>query len=125
MPVPASELAARLAARLCHDFANPAGGIQSGLDFLDDPASPIRIKIIHRGRPTPIDAAFWQQRLDAAMAVRGELIAGGHSTGYRCINGENDGFPGLVLDRYADTLVLKLYSPAWLAHLATLLPVID
>jgi len=41
MPVPASELAARLAARLCHDFANPAGGIQSGLDFLADPTSPI------------------------------------------------------------------------------------
>jgi len=41
VPVPASELAARLAARLCHDFANPAGGIQSGLEFLDDPASPI------------------------------------------------------------------------------------
>jgi histidine phosphotransferase ChpT len=41
MPVSSSELAARLAARLCHDFANPAGGIQSGLDFLADPASPI------------------------------------------------------------------------------------
>ncbi len=91
---------------------------------LNDPASPIRIKIVHRGRPTPIDAAFWQQRLDAALTVRAELIAGGRSTGYRCINGENDGFPGLVLDRYADTLVLKLYSPAWLAHLATLLPLI-
>ncbi|MCU1504393.1 MAG: SAM-dependent methyltransferase containing domain, partial [Ilumatobacteraceae bacterium] len=91
---------------------------------LNDPASPIRIKIIHRGRPTPIDAAFWRQRLDAAMARRGALIASGHTTGYRCINGENDGFPGLVLDRYADTLVLKLYTAAWFAHLATLVPVI-
>ncbi len=41
MTASASDLAARLAARLCHDFANPAGGIQSGLDFLADPASPI------------------------------------------------------------------------------------
>jgi histidine phosphotransferase ChpT len=39
--VSATDLAARLAARLCHDFANPAGGIQSGLDFLADPTSPI------------------------------------------------------------------------------------
>jgi histidine phosphotransferase ChpT len=39
--VSASELAARLAARLCHDFANPAGGILSGLEFLADPDSPI------------------------------------------------------------------------------------
>jgi len=41
VPVSASELAARLAARLCHDFAGPTGGIQSGLDLLADPASPI------------------------------------------------------------------------------------
>jgi 23S rRNA (cytosine1962-C5)-methyltransferase len=36
------------------------------------------------------------------------------------VHGENDGLPGLVLDRYADTYVLKLYSPSWLPHLATL-----
>jgi histidine phosphotransferase ChpT len=41
VPASASELASKLAARLCHDFANPVGGIQSGLDFLTDPASPI------------------------------------------------------------------------------------
>ncbi len=41
MPVSSSELAARLAARLCHDFANPVGAIQSGLEFLSDPGSPI------------------------------------------------------------------------------------
>ncbi len=37
----ATELATRLAARLCHDFANPVGGIQSGIELLADPASPI------------------------------------------------------------------------------------
>jgi histidine phosphotransferase ChpT len=41
MPTSATELAARLAARLCHDFAGPAGGITSGLEFLADPDSPI------------------------------------------------------------------------------------
>lgn len=41
MPTSTIELAARLAARLCHDFAGPAGGIKSGLEFLADPASPI------------------------------------------------------------------------------------
>jgi 23S rRNA (cytosine1962-C5)-methyltransferase len=30
------------------------------------------------------------------------------------INGESDRWPGLVLDRYAGTLVLKLYTAAWL-----------
>ncbi|MDB5050493.1 MAG: SAM-dependent methyltransferase, partial [Fibrobacteres bacterium] len=32
---------------------------------------------------------------------------------------------GLVLDRYSDTYVLKLYTAAWLPHLATLLPILD
>ena len=36
-PVGAAELAAHLAARLCHDFISPAGAIMSGLDLLNDP----------------------------------------------------------------------------------------
>ncbi len=38
-PVSAEELAAKLAARLCHDFMSPASGIVSGLDLLDDPSA--------------------------------------------------------------------------------------
>ncbi|MDR3507399.1 MAG: histidine phosphotransferase family protein [Caulobacteraceae bacterium] len=37
--VGASELAAFLAARLCHDFISPAGAIVSGLDLLEDPSA--------------------------------------------------------------------------------------
>ena len=37
--VTASELAAHLAARLCHDFISPAGAIVSGLDLLEDPSA--------------------------------------------------------------------------------------
>ena len=33
------ELAARLAARLCHDFISPTSALVSGLDLIDDPAS--------------------------------------------------------------------------------------
>ena len=34
------------------------------------------------------------------------------------VNGESDGLPGLVVDRYADVLVVKVYSAAWFPHLA-------
>ncbi|HEY1753079.1 MAG TPA: histidine phosphotransferase family protein [Caulobacteraceae bacterium] len=37
--VPADELAARLASKLCHDFISPAGAIVSGLDLLEDPSA--------------------------------------------------------------------------------------
>lgn len=38
-PIKAAELAAYLAARMCHDFISPASAIVSGLDLLDDPAN--------------------------------------------------------------------------------------
>ena len=64
---------------------------------------------------------FFRARLDAALRLRATLPDRG-TTGYRIVNGENDGFPGLVLDRYGDTAVLKLYTTAWFPHLTTLLP---
>ncbi|MCB0954622.1 MAG: class I SAM-dependent methyltransferase [Ilumatobacter sp.] len=90
-----------------------------------DPASPIRIKVLHQGKPVTVDRAFWVARLAAALAVRQPLLAAGDTTGYRVINGENDGFPGLVLDAYDRTLVLKLYSAAWVPHLADVLPAVE
>jgi histidine phosphotransferase ChpT len=38
-PVSPVELAAHLAARMCHDFISPAGAISSGLDLLEDPGA--------------------------------------------------------------------------------------
>lgn len=35
--IPPAELAARLAARLCHDFISPASAIVSGIDLIEDP----------------------------------------------------------------------------------------
>jgi len=38
-PLRPAELAAYLAARMCHDFISPASAIVSGLDLLEDPAA--------------------------------------------------------------------------------------
>lgn len=84
---------------------------------LYDPASPIRIKVLHRGRPTPIDDDFWSARLADALALRAIVVDDPATTAYRWVHGENDGLPGLVLDRYGDATVVKLYSAAWFAHL--------
>lgn len=75
-----------------------------------DPESPIRVRIIHAGKPIQIDSAFWKTRFELALAKR---RFDSNTTGYRCIHGENDGFPGLVLDRYSDTYVFKIYTAAW------------
>jgi 23S rRNA (cytosine1962-C5)-methyltransferase len=83
---------------------------------LFDAESPIRIRILHQGKPQPIDPPWWQQRAASAFALRGSLFDP-QTTGFRCINGENDGWPGLVLDQYDATRVLKLYTAAWLPRL--------
>jgi len=81
-----------------------------------DPESPIRVRVLHVGKPLNIDATFWQARLETALKRREQLFDE-HTTGYRLINGESDGWPGLVLDRYDQTLVLKIYSAAWFERL--------
>jgi 23S rRNA (cytosine1962-C5)-methyltransferase len=83
---------------------------------LFDADSPIRLRALHTGRPETIDARWWAGRLEQALERRRGLFDD-QTTGYRWIHGENDGWPGLVLDRYDRTLVLKLYTAAWLPRL--------
>ena len=90
---------------------------------LFDPGSPIRVRVLHTGKPQTLDAAWWAARLDAAVRRRDGLFDE-RTTGYRLINGESDGWPGLVLDRYETTLVLKVYTAAWLARLAEVVALI-
>ena len=87
---------------------------------LFDPDSPIRVRMLHVGKPQAIDAAWWQARLEQALARRRDLFDA-QTTGYRLIHGESDGWPGLVLDRYDTTLVLKIYTAAWLPWLEEML----
>ena len=74
---------------------------------LFDADSPIRARILHAGKRQAINLAWWRQHWEQSQARRAGLFDE-RTTGYRCINGENDGWPGLVLDRYDTTLALKL-----------------
>lgn len=89
---------------------------------LFDPASPIRIKVLHHGRPAAVDESFWIHAIDRALARRAPFVDHPDAArlGYRVVNGENDGLPGLIVDRYADVVVVKVYTEAWFAHLRAL-----
>ncbi len=84
---------------------------------LYDPLSPIRVRVLHHGKPATAVDAWWRARLQAALARRDGLFDA-QTTGYRCLSGESDGWPGLVLDRYDTTFVLKLYTAVWLPRIA-------
>jgi 23S rRNA (cytosine1962-C5)-methyltransferase len=92
---------------------------------LYDPQSPIRVRILHQGKPAELDAIWWIARLRRPLALRRELFPEGcGTTGFRWINGESDGWPGIVLDGYAQTLALKVYTLAWLPRLAEIIKLI-
>jgi len=91
---------------------------------LFDPDSPIRVRILHAGKPQTIDSAWWKAHLEKSLARREKLFDAA-TTGFRLIHGESDGWPGLVLDRYDTTLVLKIYTAAWLPRLEEILALLQ
>ena len=66
------------------------------------PASRIRVRAWSFDVAERIDAAFFERRIVRAVAVRQRLPI--DSDAMRLVHGEADGLPGLVVDRYADTL---------------------
>ncbi len=77
--------------------------------------SPIRLRILHHGKPTTLDRSWWLEKARACLARREEDVLKPGTDGARLINGESEGFPGIVADKYADTLVVKIYAAGWLA----------
>jgi 23S rRNA (cytosine1962-C5)-methyltransferase len=69
------------------------------------PASKIRVRAWSFEQAQRIDAAFFRERLRAAIALRERLAVA--SDGVRLVHAEADGLPGLVVDRYGDTLVAQ------------------
>jgi len=69
------------------------------------PQSQIRLRAWSFDEAERIDAAFFARRVATALALRARLAV--DSDAQRLVHGEADGLPGLVVDRYADTLVAQ------------------
>jgi 23S rRNA (cytosine1962-C5)-methyltransferase len=67
----------------------------------------IAIRIVRRGAAPP-DAAWLRGQLTASVARRAELAT--RTDAIRLVHGESDGIPAVVVDRFADTLVVTSYS---------------
>ena len=69
--------------------------------------SDIALRILSLDPNTPIDPAFWRQRIRQAAALRRRILPVA-TTAFRMINAEGDGMPGLIVDKYGDFLVISL-----------------
>ncbi len=91
----------------------PAGAI---VDVTDDqgqflarayanPRCTIVARILSR-QPESIDARFVARRIEQALRLRRDLLPP-RTDAYRAVHGEGDGLPGIVVDVYADVIVLQ------------------
>ncbi|UDF37079.1 UNVERIFIED_ORG: class I SAM-dependent methyltransferase [Shinella sp. XGS7] len=69
------------------------------------PSSQIRVRAWSFDAAERIDAAFFERRIAQALAMRERLQV--PSDAVRLVHGESDGLPGLIVDRYGETLVAQ------------------
>ena len=72
------------------------------------PASQIRLRAWSFEPAERIDAGFFARRIAAAVALRARMAI--PSDALRLVHGEADGLPGLVVDRYGDTLCAQFLA---------------
>jgi 23S rRNA (cytosine1962-C5)-methyltransferase len=72
-----------------------------------NPHSLIAARVLSRERDESIDRAFLKARIQSALHLRERLYP---DPFYRLIHAEADGLPGLVIDRFARTLVVEVGS---------------
>ena len=72
-----------------------------------DPRHAIPLRICRTTPPWDLNASWFERQMLQAIELR-RIGLPAQTTGYRLINGEGDGLPGLVVDVYGDTAVIKL-----------------
>lgn len=76
---------------------------------------PIAVRVLGRGEPEGLDVLLRERILQADRFRWRSLRT--DTDAYRVVAGAGDGLPGLVVDRYGELAVLRVYSGAWVPHL--------
>lgn len=83
-----------------------SNGVFVGKGYLNT-ASKIFVRILSRTLDEEINEDFFRRRIHLAKDSRIDL---GYSNSYRALFAEADGIPGLIVDKYADYLVIQVLS---------------
>jgi 23S rRNA (cytosine1962-C5)-methyltransferase len=74
-----------------------------------NPLTDIAIRILTHDQHEEIDQDFLRRRIRYALVLR-DVFDPAYTNAYRLIHSEGDGLPGLVVDRYADILVMQIHT---------------
>ena len=72
--------------------------------------SQIRVRIWSWDEAARIGSGFFRDLITDAISSRRGLVEDGQYAAWRVIHGESDGLPGVIVDRYAETLVVQYLS---------------
>ena len=71
----------------------------------------ISLRLLSHDPAEMIDASWIASRIDSAVKLRREMLQIDHVTdAWRVVNSEGDGLSGLIVDRYADILVIEYFA---------------
>ncbi|PKN10207.1 MAG: 23S rRNA (cytosine(1962)-C(5))-methyltransferase RlmI, partial [Deltaproteobacteria bacterium HGW-Deltaproteobacteria-7] len=87
-------------------LARDSRGQMLALGFFNS-LTDIAFRVITRDCEKVVDAAFWNERVQAALELRLRLV-NAKTNAYRLINAEGDGCPGLIVDVYNNTQVISI-----------------
>src|SRR4249920_2662004 len=73
-----------------------------------NPGSQIVARVWSWRESTRIDSGFFRETLAASIGLRGAVLPG--ASCLRLVHGESDGLPGVIVDRYDDSVVVQLSS---------------
>jgi 23S rRNA (cytosine1962-C5)-methyltransferase len=90
--------------------------------FYFNPKSLIAARQLDRAAGADIDAAFLEARLKRTLALREQIYA---RPFYRLVHAEGDLLPGLVVDRFGDTLSVQIATAGMEALTEPLLEALD
>ncbi|MHB8933382.1 MAG: class I SAM-dependent rRNA methyltransferase, partial [Bellilinea sp.] len=74
------------------------------------PASSIRARMWNLKPEEIINSEFFHDRIKQAIQRRSNLIPDSETNAIRLVHAESDGLPGVVVDRYADVLVVQILT---------------
>jgi 23S rRNA (cytosine1962-C5)-methyltransferase len=89
---------------------------------LAHPASGLAVRVVTRDQAQAIDDALFGSRIDAAIELRSRCFATpGETDAYRLVFSESDGLSGLIADRYADLVSIRVSARGLLPFLPAML----
>ena len=79
--------------------------------------SRIAIRLLEKDPAVPVDAGWFSRRIAEAVRLRREVLRLDEvSDAWRAVHSEGDGLSGLVVDRYADLVVVEFFSAGMFRH---------